>query len=134
MFAVDFLVAALLWLVWYEVRKVNLAIDSNADTIRLYGSIFMILIGLIVPALHAIFTINFLWPGFADKNMAKGISINWFIILLFASLFAFSFCVKIYFIEHIESRGYTYCPEKIESTSFSKILVFVRQESDCISN
>lgn len=130
---VDILAIALLWLVWHAVGEINQAIGRKAETIEFYGRIFLLLTVLIVPILHIIGTIEFLKPGTLEKNIIKGIDINWFLVIVLGFLIALSFFVKQYFITHIEDSGYVYCPDQSRRTSFSMIYVFVRSDSGCNS-
>lgn len=133
MFVADILAIGLLWGVWFLVGEVNEAIDSNSEKIIFYGRLFLILIVLVLPILHIIATIEFMKPGIIDRINIKGISINWLLVILVGTLIAFSIGLKAYFINHIEKSGYVYCPAQSEWTSFSKIYVFVRGDSECES-
>jgi hypothetical protein len=113
------------------VGDINQAIDIKSDAIEFYGHLFLILIVLVLPTLHIFATIEFLKPETIKKFNIKGIDANKLLLIILVLLIAISFYLKYYFINHIENAGYVYCEEKSRRTSFSKIYVFVRSNSEC---
>lgn len=128
---IDILAFALLWAVLHRVGATFEEINSKIDTIKFYGQLFMMLIGLVGPALHILFTIEFLKPGTLNKEIIKGLDTNKLLWLILAASVALAYISKYNFINYIENNGYTYCAEMSERATFSKVYVFVRNGVDC---
>lgn len=131
MIVVDLLAISLLWVIWHAVGETIEDIDSKIEAIKFYGNLFLMLIVLLGPLLHVICTIEFLRPGTFDNYIFGKIGVNQLLLFSLIALIGFSFFLKYNFINYIENRGYVYCAEKSERSTFSKVYVFVRTVSDC---
>lgn len=134
MILVDLISIMILWIIWHGMGKVSEAINGEAGSIEFYGNLFLMIVILMGPLLHIIGTINFFKPDIFKKKHGKGISINQIVLIMLVSLIALSFCFKYAFINYIENHGYAYCAQKSKRSSFSKIYVFVKSNSDCVGD
>lgn len=126
MFFVDMLAVVLFWIVWHELTETIGEMDSKASIVKFYGNLFLMLIIWIGPVIHIIGTIEFLKPGTVIKRTVWGIDVNRFLVILLVVSIAVAFFLKHHIFNYIEKRGYVYCAEKSEWTTFSKEYVFVR--------
>jgi hypothetical protein len=116
------------WYFCYEIIRVFLDINDQADMVGFNSKEGFFIFFLIVPIAHIVIIIEHIWFEFIKKHSRL---INYgaiaVLILLFASAITISILIKV----KVENAGYVNCKELEWSGTYSKSYTYTRNQAIC---
>lgn len=117
-----------LWAGYFVLVRILEEISINAETIEYGNRVGFLMVGILMPLLHFVITIEHFWPEFVKKHMRI---LSQTLIFTLVGLITAGFASSIWINAKVENAGYVYCSEASGISALAKNLIYARDMEIC---